>query len=83
MNKSKIRELQLIAHQLRCNVLEMIGIGKAGHWGGSSSLAETMAVLYFHAMKVDKSDPKNPERDRLLLSKGHAALCLLYTSRCV
>lgn len=81
MNKSKIRELQLIAHQLRCNVLEMIGIGKAGHWGGSSSLAETMAVLYFHAMKVDKSDPKNPERDRLLLSKGHAAL-IQYAALC-
>ena len=53
MNEAKRRELQAVAHQLRCNVLEMIGIGKAGHWGGSSSLAETLAVLYFHAMRVD------------------------------
>ena len=81
MNEAKRRELQAVAHQLRCNVLEMIGIGKAGHWGGSSSLAETLAVLYFHAMRVDRADPKNPERDRLLLSKGHAAL-IQYAALC-
>ena len=81
MNETKIRELQGIAHQLRCNVLEMIGVGKAGHWGGSSSLAETMAVLYFHTMRVDRNNPKNPERDRLLLSKGHAAL-IQYAALC-
>jgi len=73
-NEALINELKRMALQLRCDVLEMIGVGKAGHWGGSSSLAETMAVLYFHSMKVDKSNPKSPERDRLLLSKGHAAL---------
>ena len=59
----------------------MIGTGKAGHWGGSSSLAETMAVLYFHSMNVDRNNPKNPERDRLLLSKGHAAL-IQYAALC-
>ena len=81
MNETRIGELQAMAQQLRCNVLEMIGIGKAGHWGGSSSLAETMAVLYFHAMRVDRGNPKNPERDRLLLSKGHAAL-IQYAALC-
>lgn len=81
MNEAKRRELQSIAHQLRRNVLEMIGIGKAGHWGGSSSLAETMAVLYFHAMHIDRANPKAPERDRLLLSKGHAAL-IQYAALC-
>ncbi len=80
-NKALIKELNGIALQLRCNVLEMIGVGKAGHWGGSVSLAETMAVLYFHSMKVDKSNPKSPERDRLLLSKGHAAL-IQYAALC-
>ncbi len=80
-NEAVIRELKAIALQLRCNVLEMIGTGKAGHWGGSSSLAETMAVLYFHSMNVDRSNPKNPERDRLLLSKGHAAL-IQYAALC-
>ena len=81
MNETKFRELQSMAHQLRSNVLEMIGIGNAGHWGGSASLAETMAVLYFHAMKLDRNNPKNPARDRLLLSKGHAAL-IQYAALC-
>lgn len=80
-NKALIKELNGIALQLRCNVLEMIGVGKAGHWGGSVSLAETMAVLYFHSMNVDKSNPQNPARDRLLLSKGHAAL-IQYAALC-
>ena len=80
-NEALTRELKGKALQLRRNVLEMIGIGNAGHWGGSSSLAELMAVLYFHAMKVDKNNPKNPERDRLLLSKGHAAL-IQYAALC-
>lgn len=80
-NETLIRELKGKALQLRCNVLEMIGVGKAGHWGGSSSLAETMAVLYFHSMKISKTDPQNPERDRLLLSKGHAAL-IQYAALC-
>jgi len=81
MNEAKVRELQVVAHKLRCNVLEMIGVGKAGHWGGSVSLAETLAVLYFHAMRVDRANPKNSERDRLLLSKGHAAL-IQYAALC-
>ncbi len=80
-NEAVVRELKAKALQLRCNVLEMIGTGKAGHWGGSSSLAETMAVLYFHSMNVDRTNPKNPERDRLLLSKGHAAL-IQYAALC-
>ncbi len=80
-NKALIKELDGIALQLRCNVLEMIGVGKAGHWGGSVSLAETMAVLYFHSMKVDRKNPQSPERDRLLLSKGHAAL-IQYAALC-
>ena len=73
-SEATIKELKGKALQLRYNLLEMIGIGKAGHLGGSSSLAETMAVLYFHKMKLDKKNPKSPDRDRLVLSKGHAAL---------
>jgi transketolase len=69
-----IKELNRKALQLRYNLLEMIGVGKAGHLGGSSSLAETMAVLYFHKLKLDSRNQKDPGRDRLVLSKGHAAL---------
>ena len=80
-NEQVVKELQRKANQLRKNVLEMIGVGVAGHWGGSSSLAETMAILYFHVMQLDRNDPKAPNRDRLLLSKGHAAL-IQYAALC-
>ena len=79
--EAQIKELKKRAQQLRYNVLEMIGIGVAGHWGGSASLAETMAVLYFHVMNADPSNPHAPDRDRLLLSKGHAAL-IQYAALC-
>jgi len=80
-NEALIKELNGKALQLRYNLLEMIGVGKAGHLGGSSSLAETIAVLYFHVMKLDKANPKSPDRDRLVLSKGHAAL-IQYAALC-
>ena len=80
-NEQLISALRQKAQKLRLNVLEMIGINMAGHWGGSSSLAETLAVLYFHAMNVRASAPKDPNRDRFLLSKGHAAL-IQYAALC-
>ena len=73
-NEKTIKELKSVAQRLRHIVLEMIGIGSAGHLGGSFSLAETMAVLYFYRMKLSKDKLTDPKRDRLLLSKGHAAL---------
>ncbi len=73
-SEAVIKELKGKALQLRYNLLEMIGVGKAGHLGGSSSLAETIAVLYFNKMKFDPKNLKDPNRDRLVLSKGHAAL---------
>jgi transketolase len=69
-----IRKLERIALQLRFDLLEMMGIGKAGHLGGSSSMAEIAACLYFHAMRYNPANPKDPERDRFLLSKGHCVL---------
>lgn len=76
-----LKKLEKVTLQLRYNLVEMIGIGKAGHLGGSSSLAELMAVLYFHTMKVDNNNPTAPDRDYLLLSKGHAAL-IQYAALC-
>jgi len=52
----------------------MIGSGKPGHLGGSCSIADIVAVLYFHTMRHNPKDPTWPDRDRFLLSKGHAAL---------
>jgi len=69
-----VKEIKSIANKLRQHVLEMIGVNNAGHLGGSFSLAETMAVLYFYRMNLTKGNLKDPNRDRLLLSKGHAAL---------
>ena len=47
-NTDTVRRLDLMAQQLRVDVVEMIGVGKAGHLGGSLSLAEIVAALYFH-----------------------------------
>jgi transketolase len=71
---ANVRRLERLALQLRFDVLEMLGVGKAGHLGGSSSMAEMVACLYFQAMRYDPRDPKDPERDRFLLSKGHSVL---------
>jgi transketolase len=69
-----LERLRGIAVQLRRDVVTMIGHGKAGHLGGSCSLAEIVSVLYFHAMRYDPRAPKDPDRDRFVLSKGHAVL---------
>jgi transketolase len=77
----KKKELARIALQLRRDLLEMIGVGVAGHLGGSSSLAELMAVLYFYRMNFSADKINDPARDRLVLSKGHAAL-IQYAALC-
>ena len=74
VSESTIKEMKSVAVKLRYNVLEMIGVNNAGHLGGSFSLAEAMAVLYYYRMKFSREKLKDPNRDRLLLSKGHGAL---------
>jgi transketolase len=73
-SENLVKDLRLKAIQVRANILEMIPPGKVGHLGGSSSIADVMAALYFHVMRVNKDDPKDPTRDRLIMSKGHAVL---------
>ena len=63
-----------MAVRLRRDVVEMIGVGKAGHLGGSCSLAEIVAALYFSRMRFDPRTITDPDRDRLVLSKGHSVL---------
>jgi transketolase len=67
-----VRKLQDRAGVLRRHVLRMVHAAGSGHVGGSLSAAEMMAVLYFHVLRVDPSRPDWPERDRFVLSKGHA-----------
>lgn len=68
------RRLEEMAREVRKDIVTMIGVGKAGHLGGSCSLADIVSVLYFYKMNHDPSDPKKKDRDRFLLSKGHAAI---------
>lgn len=75
--ESLILELEERARQLRLDALEMIHRRGAGHPGGSLSSAEIMAALFFHQLRIDPLRPDWPERDRFILSKGHAC-ALLY-----
>ena len=61
------------AHKLRRMVLDLTYQGQCGHPGGSLSLAEIMSCMYFHVLRVDPKKPNWEDRDRLILSKGHAA----------
>ena len=79
MNASLKKELEIFATKERLLLLEGIFNAKAGHPGGSLSIAELMASLYNVEMKVDASNPKWDDRDRFVLSKGHAAPALYAT----
>src|SRR5580693_5103253 len=70
---SNVRELEAISKQLRREIVEMITHAKSGHPGGSLSAVEIVVTLFFDVMRHDPSNPKWPERDRFILSKGHAA----------
>ena len=72
-SESDIRRLRRIAADLRGDLIEMIPPGKVGHLGGSASIMDVTAALYFHHMRV-YDDPKDPRRDRCVFSKGHAVL---------
>jgi len=74
ISDEKVAELEKIARKLRFDIVIMIGADKPGHLGGSCSIAEIVAVLYFHKMRHDPKNPEWPDRDRFILSKGHAAL---------
>ena len=66
-------ELQKMAVKVRKGVIEGTHAAKAGHPGGSLSAADVFTYLYFEEMNIDPADPKNPDRDRFVLSKGHTA----------
>ncbi|MEO7653491.1 MAG: transketolase [Bryobacteraceae bacterium] len=68
-----LAELQTIAKRVRREIVEMIGEAKSGHPGGSLSAVEILTTLYFDVMRHDPANPQWPERDRFILSKGHAA----------
>lgn len=73
MDASKKKSLMLAANKVRQLVIEGTYNAKCGHPGGSLSSADVMTYLYFDKMNIDPKDPKNPDRDRFVLSKGHCA----------
>lgn len=76
MDKKRICELSVIANKVRKNALTAVYSAKSGHPGGSLSIAEVLTLLYFEVMNIDPKNPKNPNRDRFVLSKGHTAPAL-------
>jgi transketolase len=74
ITEEQIKKIDALAWTIRSRVIEMVGVGKAGHIGGSFSAAEIVAALYGHKMQHDPKAPGCPNRDRFVMSKGHAAL---------
>ena len=72
-------QLEKIACKVRIGIIEGVHAAKSGHPGGSLSITEILTYLYFKEMNIDPADPKNPRRDRFVLSKGHAAPALYST----
>ena len=72
----EILELQKIANEVRKGIVTSTHSAKAGHPGGSLSATDILTYLYFEEMNVNPQDEKNPDRDRFVLSKGHAAPAL-------
>ena len=79
MDAKRATELAIIANRVREHALEGVYTAQAGHPGGSLSIADVLTYLYFEVMNVDPKDPKNPDRDRFVLSKGHTAPALYGT----
>ena len=74
-----IEDLKVKANNIRKSVIEEVYSAASGHPGGSLSAADILTVLYFNQMNIDPKDPKNENRDRFVLSKGHASPVLYAT----
>ncbi len=83
LSEKKVVELEKRARSIRQQIIKMLGEAGGGHYGGSLSVVEILVALYFHILKVDPENPLWPDRDRLILSKGHAcaALCPVLAER--
>ena len=66
-------ELQKTANEIRKDIVTAVHSAKSGHPGGSLSAADVFTYLYFKEMEIDPKNPKDPDRDRFVLSKGHKA----------
>lgn len=73
MNSTEKKNLQILACKIRMGAIEGVYYAKSGHPGGSLSAADIFAYLYFKEMRIDPKNPKDENRDRFVLSKGHCA----------
>lgn len=73
MTPSEKKQLEIMATKVRMDIIEGVYSAKSGHPGGSLSAAEIFTYLYCKEMNVDPANPKDPDRDRFVLSKGHCA----------
>ncbi len=73
MNSTEKKNLQILACKIRMGAIEGVYHAKSGHPGGSLSAADIFAYLYFKEMRIDPENPKDENRDRFVLSKGHCA----------
>src|SRR3954453_5756051 len=71
-----VKRLQDEALQVRRNIWRAVRAGGGGHIGGSSSAADILTALYFYRLKIRPKEPNWPDRDRFVLSKGHANAAL-------
>jgi transketolase len=72
-------ELAEFARQIRVEILKTVHVAGAGHIGGPLSAADMLSALYFGVMNIDPANPKKPDRDRFVLSKGHSSVALYAT----
>lgn len=73
MLKQDMLQLKMTATRVRMGIIESTHAAKSGHPGGSLSAADALTYLYFKEMQIDPENPQDPNRDRFVLSKGHAA----------
>jgi transketolase len=79
MDKQTLKELKICAARIRKHIIDEVYSASSGHPGGSLSCTDILTVLYFNEMRVDPGNPKWPDRDRFVLSKGHCAPALYGT----
>lgn len=79
MTTPSLSELEQIARRVRAHVVKLSHVAKTPHLGSSLSCVELLVAAYWAALKIDPARPQNPDRDRFILSKGHAATTLYST----
>ena len=73
---TELQDTQLLARRIRMQALTMVTRAKASHIGSALSIADILAVLYGQALRVSAAAPRHPDRDRFILSKGHACVAV-------